>query len=63
MGMMEGFFGVGKFVWLDLSGYLSRDILVIQNNLKIRGSACESTTKLVLIFNALHCICFIKLVI
>ena len=50
-------------MWLDLSGDLSRDILVIQNNLKIRSSACESTTKLVLIFNALHCICFIKLVI
>ena len=51
---IPGFFWVGKFgkyffVWLDLSGDLIRDLLGgggwgIQNNLKIRGSARESTT-------------------
>ena len=41
------FFGY-FFVWLDLSGNLSGICLGIQNNLKIRGSARESTTKLVL---------------
>ena len=30
------------FVWLDLSGDLSRDFLSIQNNLKICGSAYVS---------------------
>ena len=47
-----GFFWVGRFgkyfFCLDLSRDLSRDFLVIQSNLKIRGSAGESTTKLVL---------------
>ena len=55
------------FVWLHLSGELNRDFLGFENNLKIRSSARESTTKLVLrvvyIFNVLHCACFIKPVI
>ena len=42
--LIPGFFWIGTFgkyffVWLDLSGDLSRDILGIQNNLKIRSSA------------------------
>ena len=47
---IPGFFVVGKFVkyffvWLDLS----RGLGGIQNNLTIRGSVRESTTKLVLL--------------
>ena len=61
------FFWVGKFakyffVWLHLSRDLSRDFGGIPNNLKICGSACISwphSSAVVLIFNALHCICFI----
>ena len=50
---IPGLFLVGKFgkyffVWLYLSGDLRREFWGIQNNLKIRGSARESTTKLVL---------------
>ena len=62
-------------MWFDLSGDLRRDFLGIQNNLKICGSAHvsqqhSSANKIqpnlfavVLIFKALHCICFIKPVI
>ena len=36
------------FVWLDLTGDLSKEFFRIQHNLKIRGSARERTSELVL---------------
>ena len=61
------------FLWLDLSGEFKYGFLGgVQNNLKIRESPAypsrvvlqikysQTCFAVVLIFNAFHCICFIK---